>query len=56
MIFNNKIYAEKEELRLSVEAYLAANHEEFYKEFDRAGWLVFYYKNISKEVDIFVFL
>ena len=56
MVFDTKIYADKDELRAAVEAYLQGNHAEYYNSFDRTGWLAFYEKNISKEVSIHFFL
>jgi len=52
MVFDTKIYADKDELRVEVEAYLQGNHVEYFNSFDRTGWLAFYEKNISKEVSI----
>lgn len=52
MVFDTKIYADKDELRAAVEAYLQGNHEEYCNSFDRASWLAFYERNISKEVSI----
>ena len=46
MVFN----ADKDELRVAVEAYLKGNHAEYYASFDRTSWLLFYKKNISSEV------
>src|ERR1043166_7873131 len=56
MVFDTKIYADKDELRAAVEAYLQGNHVEYYNSFDRTGWLAFYEKNISKEVSIRFFV
>src|SRR5437868_6207576 len=56
MVFDTKIYADKDELRAAVEAYLQGNHVEYFNSFDRTGWLVFYEKNISKEVSIHFFV
>jgi hypothetical protein len=56
MVFDTKIYADKDELRAAVEAYLKGNHVEYFNSFDRTGWLAFYEKNISKEVSIRFFL
>ena len=44
MVFDTKIYADKDELRAAVEAYLKGNHVEYYNSFDRTGWLAFYEK------------
>ena len=52
MVFDTKIYVDKDELRAAVEAYLQGNHVEYFNSFDRTGWLAFYEKNISKEVSI----
>ena len=49
MVFDTKIYVDKDELRVAVEAYLQGNHVEYFNSFDRTGWLAFYEKNISKE-------
>jgi hypothetical protein len=56
MVFDTKIYADKDELRAAVEAYLKGNHVEYFTSFDRTSWLSFYEKNISKEVSIRFFL
>ena len=55
MVFDTKIYVDKDELRAAVEAYLQGNHVEYFNSFDRTGWLAFYEKNISKEVSIHFF-
>ena len=52
MVFDTKIYVDKDELRVAVEAYLQGNHVEYFNSFDRTSWLAFYEKNISKEVSI----
>ena len=52
MVFDTKIYVDKDELRVAVEAYLQDNHVEYYNSFDKTGWFAFYEKNISKEVSI----
>ena len=44
MVFDTKIYADKDELRAAVEAYLQGNHVEYFNSFDRTGWLAFYEK------------
>ena len=56
MVFDTKIYVDKDELRAAVEAYLQGNHVEYFNSFDRTGWLAFYEKNISKEVSIHFFV
>ena len=56
MVFDTKIYVDKDELRAAVEAYLQGNYVEYFNSFDRTGWLVFYEKNISKEVSIHFFV
>ena len=52
MVFDTQVYAEKDELKVAIEAYLKGNHEEYFKTFDRTSWLPFYKKNISSEVSI----
>ena len=52
MVFNMQMCADKNELRVAVEAYLKGNHMEYYASFDRTSWLPFYEKNISSEVSI----
>jgi len=47
MVFDTKIYADKDELRAAVKAYLQGNHVEYFNSFDRTSWLAFYEKNIS---------
>jgi len=44
MVFDTKIYVDKDELRVAVEAYLQGNHVEYFNSFDRTGWLAFYEK------------
>ena len=44
MVFDTKIYVDKDELRAAVEAYLQGNHVEYFNSFDRTGWLAFYEK------------
>ena len=56
MVFDTKIYVDKDELRVAVKAYLQGNHVEYFNSFDRTGWLAFYEKNISKEVSIHFFV
>ena len=61
MVFDTKIYTDKGELKVVVETYLQDNqgqdnHVEYYNSFDRMGWLAFYEKNISKEVNIHFFV
>ena len=56
MVFDAQVYAEKDELRVAVEAYLKGNHAEYFAGFDRTSWLPFYEKNISSEVSIHLFL
>ena len=53
MVFETQVYADKDELRVAVEAYLNENHAEYFSSFDRTSWLPFYEKNISSEVSIF---
>lgn len=52
MVFSTQVYADKDELRVAVEAYLKGNHADYYGSFDRMSWLPFYEKNISSEVSI----
>src|SRR5436190_7897650 len=56
IVFDTKIYADKDELRAAMETYLQGNHVEYFNSFDRTGWLAFYEKNISKEVSIHFFV
>ena len=44
MAFHTQMYADKDELRVAVEAYLKENHAEYYASFDRMSWLPFYKK------------
>ena len=44
MVFDTKIYVDKDELRAAVKAYLQGNYVEYFNSFDRTGWLVFYEK------------
>ena len=37
MVFDTKIYVDKDELRAAVEAYLQGNHVEYFNSFDRTG-------------------
>ena len=52
MVFDQKVYADKNELRSAVEAYLRGNHAEYYKAFDRTSWLSFFETKISRDVCI----
>jgi len=52
MVFDTQVYADKDELKAAVEAYLKGNHVEYYSAFDRTTWLPFYEKNISSDVSI----
>src|ERR1051326_4143293 len=47
MVFDTQVYADKDELRVAVEAYLNGNHAEYFFSFDRTSWLPFYEKNIK---------
>jgi hypothetical protein len=52
MVFDTQVYADKDELRVAVEAYLKGNHAEYFSSFDRTSWPPFYEKNMSSEVSI----
>jgi hypothetical protein len=52
MVFDTQVYADKDELRVAVEAYLKGNHAEYFSSFDRTSWPSFYEKNMSSEVSI----
>jgi hypothetical protein len=50
------IYPTKEELRGAVEAYLEANHTEWYHKFSEIQWTAFYNESIHKEVSSFLII
>jgi hypothetical protein len=49
------IYPSKEELRGTAEAYLSANHSEFFDKFTESRWTAFYNANFHKRVSSFLF-
>jgi len=51
-----KIYPSKEELRRAVEAYLEANHHEFYQRFSEHRWTSFYNKKFHQNVNSFFYV
>jgi len=51
-----KIYPSKEELRGAVEAYLEANHHEFYQRFSEHQWTSFYNKKFHQNVNSFFYV
>jgi hypothetical protein len=40
------IYPTKDEMRGTMEAYLATNHSEFYESFEEMHWTAYYNENI----------
>ena len=54
IVFDVRVYADKDELRAATEAYLKGTHEEFYNTFERTSWLSFFETKISHEVGIFL--
>src|SRR2546430_78819 len=42
MIFHTQVYADKDKLRVVVEAYLKGNHTEYFSSFDKMSWLLYY--------------
>ena len=54
LIMKVAIYPSKDELRGTVEAYLAENHSEFYNKFTESHWIAFYNANFHTNVSSFL--
>lgn len=50
---NQTIYPTKAEMRGAVEAYLKANHPEFYNKFSETYWTAYFNEHIHKDVSSF---
>jgi hypothetical protein len=54
LVIKTSIYPSKDEIRGTVEAYLAENHPEFFNHYAEYRWTAYYNANIHKNVGSFL--